>query len=116
MNDTRRYAYILILIGAVAAAWAALLPHYEAGFHLRVSILFGLLLPFVAYGSLIESLRPGWLLAIGLVITAVMVAAVVAQRGMAKEPAGELSAYALPLVVCAIVLPVAYFLGRCHTP
>ena len=116
MDDTRPYAYILILIGSVAAGWAALLPHYEAGFHLRVSLLFGLLLPFIAYGSLTESLRPGWLLATGLVITGIIVAAVIVQRGMAEEPAGELSAYTLPLVISAIVLPVAYFLGRRNTP
>lgn len=112
MNDVRPYVLVLVLIGLAAAAWAALLPHYEAGFHLHASILVGLMLPFVAYGSLTASLRPGWLLITGLVITGVTLAFVIVLRGMRPQPPEELSAYAIPLVVAGVLLPLAFALGK----
>lgn len=112
MNNVRPYALALVLIGLAAATWAALLPHYGAGFHLHASILVGLMLPFVAYGSLIASLRPGWLLITGLVITGITLAFVIALRGMRAQPAEELAAYALPLAIAAVLLPLAYALGK----
>lgn len=112
MNDVRPYVYVLVLIGLGAAAWAALLPHYDAGFRLHASILVGLALPFVAYASLSQSLRPSWLLVTGLVLTAVTLFFVIKLRGVAAQPQGELSAYAIPLAVAAVWLPLAYGLGR----
>ncbi|MEO1765977.1 hypothetical protein [Thiobacter aerophilum] len=116
MQDARPYAYVLVFIGLAAATWAALLPHYDAGFHLYTSILVGLALPFVAYFSLSERLRPGWLLATGLVITGLTLGYVIALRGLAAEPARALSAYAIPLVVAAVLLPLAYGLGKLREP
>lgn len=116
LEDFRPYAYLIVLVGLVLAAWGALLPHYDAGYRLDGTRLVALMLPFVACASLTESLRPGWLAAAGAVILAATVAVAVSLRTPVGARSGEPLAIALPLLVALVVLTVAYLLGRRREP
>lgn len=109
--QSRSLALIIALAGIALAAWAAVLPHYDAGYLLHGTVLVVLMLPFIAYGSLVESLRPGWLLGTGLVLLAVAVAVVLPLR-LKAAPLAETPAYWIPLLTAVVLLPLAYFLGQ----
>jgi hypothetical protein len=61
--DFRLFAYLIITLGAMLSFAAAVVPHYDAGYTLLLSVVFAGLLPYVVYG-LISDLVRGWLLLI----------------------------------------------------
>lgn len=110
--DYRPAVYLIILLGLGAAALAAVLPHYTAGYKLDTTILLALMGPFVLYGMLVESLRGLTLLLPGLVLLAVTLAVIVSERYVHYVGFADGISYWLPLLVALIVLPLAYLLGE----
>jgi hypothetical protein len=110
-QDPRPAAYLIILLGLGLAAAASLVPFYHVAYLLEPGILLAVLMPFLLYGLFIESLRGPWLLATGLLLLAANLVLVASERydGYADD-----LIYWVPTLAAAIVLPIAYRLGR-HT-
>lgn len=107
-RDYRPIAYVIILLGLVTAAVAALVPQYAIGFKLEIGVLLALITPFIVYGALSERLRGAALLLPGLVLLGVNLALVVQERLLAYEGYDDSPIYWLPLLTAAVVLPIAY--------
>lgn len=108
--DYHPAAYLIILLGCLLAAAASLVPFHQVGYKVDGLALSALLTPFVVYGMFVEDLRGPWLLASGLILLGVTLALVLDERYPVYH--GYTSVYWVPLVAVAIVLAVAYALGR----
>ncbi len=112
-TDFRPAAYLIVLLGTAAATAAAFVPQYAIGYRLDVAVLVAVLLPFVGYGMLTETLRGLNLLVPGLVLLAVCGALVAFERFVAFEGVFSGPVYWLPLLAGIVVLSAAYALrGR----
>lgn len=116
LQNVQPYAYALVILGLGLAAWSAVAPHYDAGYRLHGAVLVALALPFVAYASLTQSLRPGWLLAAGIALVAVTIHTGLRIAGAEARTLEEPATYGLPALVALILLPAAYLLGRRQEP
>jgi hypothetical protein len=110
-KDYRPAAYVIILLGFVAAAAAAVVPFFSAGYELNTGTLLAVITPFVLYGMLTESLRGPWLLAAGLVLLAVSLGEVIPERYLHYNAYADRSIYWVPVLTAVIVLPIAYVFG-----
>lgn len=110
-KDYRPAAYLIILLGLVAATAAAIVPFYRAGYELDTTTLLAVLAPFVLYAMFTETLRGPWLLGSGLVLLVVSLAEVVPERYLHYNAYADNSIYWVPLLAAAIVLPIAYVFG-----
>lgn len=110
--DYRPVAYLIILLGVGGAAAASVVPFYNAGYKLDTATLLAVLAPFILYSMLIESLRGGGLLASGLVLLTVSLAVVIPERYLHYNGYADSTIFWVPSLAAAIVLPIAYFLGR----
>ena len=111
-RDYRTAAYLIILLGAIAAALAAIVPFYTVGYQVDALALSVVLTPFVVYGMLSHSLRDGWLLASGLVLLGVTLAVVISERLVQFDGYQDATVYWVPLLAMTIVLALAYVFGR----
>lgn len=121
IRDPRPAAYFIILLGLGEAAAASLVPFYHVAYLLEPGILLAVLMPFLLYGLFIESLRGPWLLATGLLLFAANLVLVASERyvryvGIANtvryDGYADNLIYWVPTLTAAIVLPIAYWLGR----
>lgn len=110
-KDHRPTAYLIILLGIVAAAAASIVPFYTAGYELDAATLCALLAPFALYAMLTETLRGPWLIGAGIVLLAVTLAEVIRERYLHYNAYADGSIYWVPLLAAVIVLPVAYLFG-----
>ena len=110
--DYRPAAYLIILLGCVAAGAASLVPFYTVGYKVDAVALAAVLTPFVIYGMFSESLRGPWLLASGLVLLGVTLAVVIDERFLHYDGYRNATLYWVPLLAVVIVLPIAYLFGR----
>ena len=110
--DYRPAAYLIVLLGLGGAAAASLVPFYTAGYLLEPGVLLAVMMPFLLYGLFIESLRGPWLLASGLLLLVASLALVVPERYLHYNGYTDDMIYWVPTLAAAIVLPIAYGLGR----
>jgi hypothetical protein len=115
IRDYRAAAYLIILLGCVAGAIAALVPFYTVGYKVDAIALAAVLTPFVVYGMFSESLRGPWLLAAGLVLLGATLVVVINERYLHYDGYRDATLYWVPLLAVAIVLPIAYVFGK-RTP
>ena len=111
-QDPRPAAYLIILLGLGLAAAAALVPFYHVAYLLEPGILLAVLMPFLLYGLFIESLRGPWLLATGLLLLAANLVLVASERSLRYDGYTDDLIYWVPTLAAAVVLPIAYRLGR----
>jgi hypothetical protein len=111
-RDCRPAAYVFILLGFALAFAAAFVPFFTVGYRLETTVLVILLVPFVIYGSLSESLRGPWLLGSGLVLLGLCVVVVIRERYLHSGTNATDFFYWLPLLASVIMLPIAYMFGR----
>lgn len=110
--DARHAAYLVIVLGCLAAAVAAFVPFYDVGYRVDALALGALATPFVVYGMFSEDLRGPWLVAAGLALLAVCLAVVVDARFLRYDGYADARVYWVPLAAAAVVLPIAYAFGR----
>jgi hypothetical protein len=110
--DYRPAAYLIILLGLGGAAAASVVPFYNAGYELDPGVLIAVLMPFLLYGLFIESLRGPWLLASGLLLLVASLALVMPERYLHYSGYTDDTIYWVPTLTAAIMLPIAYWLGR----
>ena len=116
VRDYRSASYLIILLGCAAAAVASVVPFYTVGYKVDALALAAVLTPFVIYGMFIESLRVPWLLASGLVLLGVTAIVVISERYLHydgyRDATRDATLYWVPLLAVAVVLPIAYVLGK----
>jgi len=112
IRDYRSAAYLIILLGCLAAAAASLVPFYTVGYVVDAAALAAVLTPFAIYGMFSESLRGPWLLASGLILLGITLAVVIDERFLHYDGYRDTTLYWVPLLTVAIVLPIAYAFGR----
>ena len=88
------------------------MPFYGAAYHLKFAVLLALLAPFALYAMLTESLRGFWLPGSGLVLLGGCLVVVGFERCLHFNGYVDGLIYWVPLLASAIVLPIAYMLGR----
>lgn len=111
-SDYRPAAYLMILLGCVAAIAASLVPFYDVGYKIDAIALAAVLTPFAIYGMFSESLRGPWLLASGLALLGVTLAVVIDERFLHFDGYSDGTLYWVPLLAVSIVLPIAYAFGK----
>lgn len=107
-----RVAYLIVALGVVGAAAAALVPFYSVGYRVDGIILATVLSPFIVYAMFVSTLRAPWALATGLVLFGATLFLVVSERYLHRHEYGEPTLYWLLLLIVAIMLPIAHFFGR----
>jgi hypothetical protein len=104
--DFRLFAYLIITLGAMLSFAAAVVPHYDAGYTLLLSVVFAGLLHYVVYG-LISDLVRGWLLLItGVLIFGVDLGVKIPERFLHYDSYASGIIYYAPFIstLAAIVL------------
>jgi len=108
-TDFRPAVYVVIVLGAALAFFAAVVPHFGAGYRLDVALLLAGLSPYLVYGMLTEFLRGRSLPALGAGLLAVEFFIRVPLR-LLHDGYPDGLAYAVPPVaagVLAVVLALA---------
>jgi NADH:ubiquinone oxidoreductase subunit K len=108
----RNAAYLIIVLGCLVAGAAAVVPFYTVGYKVDALALAAVLTPFAFYGMLTASLRGPWLLGAGIVLLAATLAVVIEQRYLEYDGYRAGTVYWVPLLVAAVVLAIAYVLGK----
>ena len=93
----RPLTHLLLAAGCLLAFLSALVPHFDAGHRLMVSVLLTGLLPYLVFGLALPYLR-GWALALpALLIVAVHAWVVLWQRLVAYQEYSDGMIYYVPL-------------------
>jgi hypothetical protein len=108
----RGVAYLIIVLGCVAAAAAAVVPFYTVGYKVDALALAAVLTPFAIYGTFSGSLRGPWLLGVGLVLLAATLAIVIDQRYLRYDGYRDATLYWVPLLAVTVALSIAYAFGK----
>jgi len=113
-NDTELPAVTVAVIvaGTVLAFAAAIIPYFNAGYHLAGGVLFVALAPYVEYGALLRVLRRGAAIAAGLAVLALNAAAIVPERLLSFSGYADGWIYYAPLAATIVVLPLFLLFGR----
>ena len=115
MTNIRIYrpaAALIMLLALGEAAAASLVPFYNAGYELESGVLLAVLMPFLLWGLFIQSLRASWTLGTGLLLLAICLALLIPERYLHYNGYSDDLIYWLPTLAAAIMLPIAYRLGR----
>jgi hypothetical protein len=114
----RPFTYLLLAAGCLLAFLAALVPHFDAGHHLMVSVLLTGLLPYLVFGLALPYLR-GWALMLpALLMVAVHAWLVLWQRFVAYQEYSDGMIYFVPLgltVAATALLAWALHRSPCGT-
>lgn len=104
--------YLFILIGLLLSVVSALVPHFQAGYHLMLSIFVAGVLPYLVY-SIMVPLSPGPLTTIaGLVIVTVHLWLVITQRIIGNADYSNGLIYLVPIILTVAVLPLVLIAGK----
>ena len=105
---------LLLILGCLIAFVSAMVPHFDAGYRLMVSVLLTGLLPYLVYAMTLPYLR-GWLLAVpALLIVAVHAWAVASERFIDYRGYGDGTIYYVPIVLALLTLPLLAWGLRTH--
>ena len=96
-SPLRPLGYLLLAAGGLLAFVSALVPHFDAGHRLMVSVLLTGLLPYLVFGLALPYLR-GWALALpALLMVAIHAWLVLWQRFVAYQEYSDGMIYFVPL-------------------
>ena len=110
----RSFAYSVIVIGCILALVSAVVPFFNTGYELRLSVLLSGLLPYLIYGLAVPFLG-GWLLALpGAVLVILHTWLVANERFLDNADYSNGMIYYAPVVLAVILLPLV--LRALHEP
>lgn len=102
-----RTGYLLIIIGLTLSLISALVPHFDAGYTLMLSVFITAMLPYMVYAIAVPLLR-GTLTAIaGLAIVIAHTWLVYDQRILGDADYSDGMIYYIPLLLSLLALPLA---------
>jgi hypothetical protein len=112
----RLLTYLLLAAGCALAFVAALVPHFDAGYYLSVSVLLTGLLPYLVYAMVLPYAR-GWRLALpALLIVALHGWAVASERFIDYRGYSDGTIYYVPLALAFLALLLLAWELRTHPP
>ena len=98
--------YLFILVGLLLSVVSALVPHFEAGYHLMLSIFVAGMLPYLVYGIIVPLSRSALTTIIGIVVVTVHAWLVVTQRIMGNADYSNGLIYYVPIILAVAIAPL----------
>lgn len=107
---TQTYAnapgYLFIIIGLVLSTVSALVPHFDAGYRLSISVFAAGTLPYMVYGIIVPLLRSTLTTVTGLIIVIAHAWLVFNERVIGHADYSDGVIYTGPILIAALVLPL----------
>lgn len=107
---TQSYAntpgYLFIIIGFTLSLISALVPHFEAGYRLMLSIFVAGMLPYLVYGIAVPLLRSSLTTIVGLLIVAAHAWLVFNHRIIDHADYSDGMIYYGPMLLAVLALPL----------
>jgi len=98
--------YSFIIIGLVLSLISALVPHFETGYRLMISVFVAGLLPYIVYGIAVPLLRGSLTTSVGLVIAVAHAWLVFNQRIIGHADYSDGLIYYGPMLLALLALPL----------
>jgi hypothetical protein len=95
------------MIGLLLSFIAALVPHFDAGYTLMISVFAAGMLPYVVYAVAVPLLRGTLTTTVGLLIVVTHTWLVFNQRIIGNADYSDGLIYFLPMLIALAVLPLA---------
>lgn len=116
MMHTKTYAnlpgYLFILIGLLLSVVSALVPHFQAGYHLMFSVFVAGMLPYIVYGIIAPQSRGALTTITGLVIVTVHLWLVITQRIIGGAEYSNGLIYIVPIILTVAILPLVFIVAK----
>ena len=103
---SNRPGYLFIFVGLLLSVVSALVPHFEAGYHLMLSIFVAGMLPYLVYGIIVPLSRSTLTTIIGIVVVTVHAWLVVTQRIMGNADYSNGLIYYVPIILAVAIAPL----------
>lgn len=104
--DFRPFAFFVIALGVILAFAAAVVPHYDAGYTLLLSVLLTGLLPYLVYGLFTDIVRGWTLLIVGALLFGVDIGVKIPERFLHYNGYTDNTIYYTPLVSTLIMIVI----------
>jgi hypothetical protein len=98
--------YLILLTGLILSLISALVPHFEAGYRLTVSVFVAGMLPYLVYGIAVPLMRGAVTTVTGVIIVLVHAWLVINERFVANADYSDARIYYIPVILSIVVLPV----------
>ena len=112
--NTQSYAntpgYLFITIGLLLSLASALVPHFEAGYRLMISVFVAGMLPYMVYGMAVPMLRGTLTSLVGLAIVIVHAWLVFNERFIGNADYSDNRIYYGPMLITLFALPLLVLL------
>jgi len=105
---TNAPGYLFIIIGLTLSLISALVPHFDAGYRLMLSVFVAGMLPYLIYGIAVSLLRGTLTTATGLVIVVAHAWLVFTERIIGDGDYSNGMIYFGPMVIALAALPLAW--------
>lgn len=99
--------YWFILIGLLLSLISALVPHFEAGYRLMVSVFIVGMLPYIVYGITVPLSRSTLTTIVGLAIVVAHTSLVFNERILGNADYSNGMIYYVPMLIALVILPLA---------
>lgn len=100
--------YIVILTGLLLSLVSALVPHFEAGYHLSLSVFAAGITPYLVYGVAVPIYRGAWITIAGLLIVLIHAWLVYNERIIGAADYSDATIYYVPLIMAIAALPLVF--------
>jgi hypothetical protein len=97
--------YLVLTIGLLLSLTSALVPHFDIGYRLMLSVFVAGMLPYLAYGIVVPLMRGPVITMAGLVIVVVHAWLVIQQRFIANADYSDGMIYYVPVMIAVAVTP-----------
>ena len=98
--------YLFIVIGLTLSLISALVPHFEAGYRLMLSVFVAGMLPYMIYGIAVPLLRSNLTTTVGLVIVIAHAWLVFNERIIGHADYSNGMIYYGPMLLAVLALPL----------
>jgi hypothetical protein len=99
--------YLFISIGIALSVVSALVPHFDAGHHLMLSVFSAGILPYLVYGIAVPLMRSHLTTAVGLVIVTVHAWLVFSERIVGGADYSDGRIFYVPVILAVFTIPLA---------
>lgn len=111
-TNSKLPGYLIILFGLLLSVVSALVPHFQAGYHLMFSVLVAGMLPYIVYGIIVPQSRGALTTMTGLVIVTVHLWLVITQRIIGGAEYSNGLIYIVPIILTVAILPLVLVVAK----
>lgn len=99
--------YLFISTGIALSVVSALVPHFDAGYHLMLSVFSAGMLPYLVYGIAVPLMRSRLTTAVGLAIVTVHAWLVFSARIVGEADYSDGRIFYVPMILAVLTIPLA---------